>query len=120
MTKMDPARLTGAIPILASLGFQETATFYERLGFAVVHGDLSFLLLQKDGVRLSFWLTGNRRIPQSTRCWLEVDGIEVLYRQLNGLGVVPRKGHLEARPWGSCEFSILDCHGNLIRFSERR
>ncbi|CAM5763302.1 hypothetical protein LMIY3S_00767 [Labrys miyagiensis] len=119
MNQAATARLTGAIPTLASLGFEETTDFYARLGFEVLHSDISFLLLHRDGVRLSFWLTGNRRVPQATSCWLEVTGIGLLYERFNALGIVHRKGHLEEKPWGTREFSITDCHGNLIRFSER-
>jgi len=119
MNQAATARLTGAIPTLASLGFEETTDFYARLGFEVLHSDISFLLLHRDGVRLSFWLTGNRRVPQATSCWLEVTGIGLLYERFNALGIVHRKGHLEEKPWGTHEFSITDCHGNLIRFSER-
>ena len=118
MTTHTTERITGAIPTLASLSFEETVTFYARFGFRVLHSDISFLLLERDNTRLSFWLTGNRRVPQSTSCWLEVSGIEALYRELNALGIVHRKGHLEAKPWGTMEFSILDCHGNLIRLSQ--
>jgi hypothetical protein len=119
MTERDKTRLTGAIPTLASLSFEETTGFYARLGFAVLYGDLSFLLLQKDEVRLGFWLTGNRRVPQSTSCWIEVTGVDALYRSFDALGIVHRKGHLQTKPWGTREFSILDCHGNLIRLSEQ-
>jgi len=119
MTETIQARLTGAIPTLASLSFEETTRFYARLGFTVLDGNLSFLLLQKDGVRLSFWLTGNRRVPLSTSCWLEVAGIDGLYREFDALGIIHRRGHLEAKPWGTREFSIADCHGNLVRFSEK-
>ena len=118
MNQIAIARLTGAIPTLASLSFEETSGFYGRLGFEVLHSDISFLLLQRDGVRLSFWLTGNRRVPQATSCWLEVSGIDTLYAHFNTLNIVHRKGHLETKPWGTREFSITDCHGNLIRFSE--
>ncbi len=119
MNQAVTARLTGAIPTLASLSFEETTLFYQRLGFEVLHSDISFLLLHRDGVRLSFWLTGNRRVPQATSCWLEVTGIAALYEHFNALNIVHRKGHLEAKPWGTREFSITDCHGNLIRFAEQ-
>lgn len=119
MNQAVTARLTGAIPTLASLSFEETTQFYHRLGFEVLHSDISFLLLHRDGVRLSFWLTGNRRVPQATSCWLEVTGIAALYEHFNALNIVHRKGHLEAKPWGTHEFSITDCHGNLIRFAEQ-
>ena len=119
MNQAMTARLTGAIPTLASLSFEETTQFYQKLGFEVLHSDISFLLLHRDGVRLSFWLTGNRRVPQATSCWLEVTGIAALYEHFNALNIVHRKGHLEAKPWGTREFSITDCHGNLIRFAEQ-
>ncbi|MDT3381282.1 VOC family protein [Labrys portucalensis] len=119
MNQAVTARLTGAIPTLASLSFEETTQFYQKLGFEVLHSDISFLLLHRDGVRLSFWLTGNRRVPQATSCWLEVTGIATLYEHFNALNIVHRKGHLEAKPWGTREFSITDCHGNLIRFAEQ-
>lgn len=119
MNQAVTARLTGAIPTLASLSFEETTLFYQRLGFEVLHSDISFLLLHRDGVRLSFWLTGNRRVPHATSCWLEVTGIAALYEHFNALNIVHRKGHLEAKPWGTREFSITDCHGNLIRFAEQ-
>ncbi|MBP0580020.1 VOC family protein [Labrys sp. LIt4] len=119
MNQAVTARLTGAIPTLASLSFEETTQFYQRLGFEVLHSDISFLLLHRDGVRVSFWLTGNRRVPQATSCWLEVTGIAALYEHFNALNIVHRKGHLEAKPWGTREFSITDCHGNLIRFAEQ-
>ncbi|OCC02923.1 hypothetical protein BA190_21045 [Labrys sp. WJW] len=119
MNQAVTARLTGAIPTLASLSFEETTQFYQKLGFEVLHSDISFLLLHRDGVRLSFWLTGNRRVPQATSCWLEVTGIATLYEHFNALNIVHRKGHLDAKPWGTREFSITDCHGNLIRFAEQ-
>jgi hypothetical protein len=119
MNQAASARLTGAIPTLASLGFEETSAFYARLGFEVLHSDISFLLLHRDGVRLSFWMTGNRRVPQATSCWLEVTGIDALHAHCNALNIVHRKGYLELKPWGTREFAISDCHGNLIRFSEK-
>ena len=112
-------RLTGSIPTLASLSFEETAQFYEKLGFTVLFRDVELMAVMRDGVRLHFWLTGNRRVPQSTSCWIDVQGVEELYRQIAPLGVVHRKGHLETKPWGVREFNVLDCHGNLIRFCER-
>jgi len=112
-------RLTGAVPTLASLSFEETARFYERLGFAVLFRDVELMALTRDGVRLHFWLTGNRRVPQSTGCWIDVLGIDALYEQVAALGVIHRKGHLETKPWGVREFAVTDCHGNLLRFCER-
>ena len=112
------SRLVGSVPTLASLSFDETEAFYERLGFAVQLRDLGLLSLVRDGVRLHFWLTGNQRVPQSTSCWIDVEGIDGLYAAFAPLGVIHKRGQLEAKPWGVREFAVADCHGNLLRFCE--
>jgi hypothetical protein len=114
----DRPRLTGSVPTLPSLDFEETVAFYARLGFTVQFRDLGLLGLHRDAVRLHFWLTGNKRIPQSTSCWIDVKGIDALHATFMPLRVVHRRGRLETKPWGVREFDIADCHGNLIRFCE--
>lgn len=111
-------RLTGSVPTLPSLDFDETIAFYARLGFSVTFRDLGLIGLERDGVRLHFWLTGNRRIPQSSSCWIDVAGIDALYAMIEPLKIVHRRGRLETKPWGVREFDVSDCHGNLIRFCE--
>ena len=111
-------RLTGSVPTLPSLDFEETIAFYRRLGFDVQFRDLGLLGMQRDGVRLHFWLTGNKRIPQSTSCWIDVAGIDALHETFAPLRVVHRRGRLETKPWGVREFDVQDCHGNLIRFCQ--
>lgn len=113
-------RLTGAVPTLASLSFEETVRFYGQLGFEIEFRDVEVMSLMRDDVRIHFWLTGNRRVPQSTSCWIEVSGIDALYEAILPLGVLHRKGQLESKPWGAREFHVVDCHGNLIRFAERQ
>ena len=117
---MIAPRLTGAVPTLASLSFEETARFYSRLGFVEQFRDVELMSLVRDGVRVHFWLTGNRRVPQATNCWIDVAGIDALYETMAPLGVIHRRGHLETKPWGVREFDVVDCHGNLIRFCERQ
>jgi len=111
-------RLMGSVPTLPSLDFDETTAFYARLGFSVAFRDLGLIGLERDGVRLHFWLTGNRRIPQSSSCWIDVVGIDALYAMVEPLKIVHRRGRLETKPWGMREFDVSDCHGNLIRFCE--
>lgn len=112
-------RLTRSVPTLASLGFDETIDFYTTIGFVLEFRDLELMGMSRDGVAVHFWITGNRRIPQSTSCWIDVENIEGLYQEMLDRDVVHRRGHLEAKPWGVREFDIVDCHGNLIRFCER-
>ena len=111
-------RLTRSLPTLPSLDFNETSEFYGRLGFVEAFRDLAMLCMERDGVRLHFWLTGNARIPQSTSCWIDVVGIDALHAAFEPLRVIPRRGGLETKPWGIREFDVADCHGNLIRFCE--
>jgi Glyoxalase superfamily protein len=111
-------RLTRSVPTLPSLDFNETSAFYRRLGFIEAFRDLALLRMERDGVRLHFWLTGNARIPQSTSCWIDVVGIDALHAAFEPLRVIHRRGGLETKPWGVREFDVADCHGNLIRFCE--
>jgi hypothetical protein len=111
-------RLMRSVPTLPSLDFNETSAFYGRLGFVETFRDLAFLRMERDGVRLHFWLTGNARIPQSTSCWIDVVGIDALHAAFEPLRVIHRRGGLETKPWGIREFDVADCHGNLIRFCE--
>jgi hypothetical protein len=112
-------RLTASVPTLPSLDFDETVAFYDKLGFGVQSRDIGLLCLMRDGVRLHFWLTGNKRIPQSSSCWIDVEGIDALHAAFAPHKVVHRRGKLETKPWGIREFDVADCHGNLIRFCER-
>ena len=111
-------RLTSASPMLPSLNFSETRAFYGRLDFSVEFEEVALLGMARDDVRLYFWLTGNRRIPASTSCWINVAGIAALHRACLDLGVVPRRGGLELKPWGYRAFDMTDCHGNRLRFCE--
>ena len=115
---MSRPRLTASVPTLPSLSFDETVAFYEKLGFAEEFRDIGLLGLSRDGVRVHFWLTGNRRLPASSSCWFDVEGVEELYAAWLPLGIIPRRGHLDEKPWGYKEFSAIDCHGNLLRFCE--
>lgn len=111
-------RLSRSVPTLPSLDFDETAAFYVRLGFEVRFRDIALLCIERDGVRLSFWLTGNARIPRSTSCWIDVVGIDALHAEFAPLRIIHRRGALETKPWGIREFDVTDCHGNLVRFCE--
>jgi hypothetical protein len=114
----QPPRLTRSVPTLPSLDFNETSAFYSRLGFVESFRDLALLRMERDGVRLHFWLTGNARIPQSTSCWIDVAGIDALHAAFEPLRIIHRRGGLETKPWGIREFDVADCHGNFLRFCE--
>lgn len=114
------ARLVAAIPKLASLDVGRSLTFFERLGFETLHASREYGVARRDNVSVHFWLRSDPRVPQETGCRISVEGIDELFEAYSSLGVIHPNGHLEAKPWGGREFSILDTDGNLVTFNEVR
>lgn len=111
MTALPPARLLRATPLLPSLDLDETERFYAGLGFFAVARSLASLTLRRDEIDLDFWLTANRRIPQSSCCSLHVTDLEGLLASApESLPV--RKGRLVREAPGSTV--VQDCHGNEL------
>ncbi|HKY15312.1 MAG TPA: hypothetical protein VJM33_10345, partial [Microthrixaceae bacterium] len=75
-------------------------------------------IVERDGVRIHFWLTDDPEIPKVTACRIDVAGIQTLYEEMTKAGVVHPNGPLGLRPWGVWEFAILDTDGNGITFAE--
>lgn len=112
------ARLIAAIPKLASLDIERSLAFFERLGFRRLHTSREYGVVRRDDVSLHFWLCADARIPHETGCRVSVAGIDPLFETFSALGIIHPNGHLESKPWGSREFSILDPDGNLVTFNE--
>ena len=111
-------RFVAAIPKLASLDVERSLTFFERLGFQRLHTSREYGVARRDGVSVHFWLCSDPGIPRQTGCRISVEGIDVLFATYSKAGVIHPNGRLEAKPWGSREFSILDMDGNLVTFSQ--
>ena len=61
--------ISATIPVLASLDFEETAAFFEpRLGFESRLQSENYLIMERDGCELHFWLCGERHIAENTSC----------------------------------------------------
>jgi hypothetical protein len=112
------SRLIAAVPKLASLDIERSLTFFERLGFNRLHVSREYGVAMRDGVSIHFWLCSDARTPTETGCRISVAGIDELFSAFSKLGVVHPNGHLENKPWGMREFSILDTDGNLVTFNE--
>lgn len=112
------SRLVAAIPKLASLDVERSLAFFERLGFKTLHAAREYGVARRDGVSVHFWLCSDPGIPRQTGCRISVEEIDGLFEAYSSLGVIHPNGHLEAKPWGGREFSILDPDGNLVTFSE--
>ena len=92
------------------LGFQE-------FGTADYNG---YLMVQKDGIQIHFFefkeLEPNENYGQ---VYIRTDEIDKLYQSMldKKLSIHPA-GHLQTKPWGQREFSILDPDNNLLTFGQ--
>lgn len=108
----DPAR---CIPILPSLDIAETLEFYcGRLGFTgEAYGD--YALLNRDAMELHFWLTRDPSHPEHASCYIRGGQVPALFDEYAAANV-PGLATFEVKPWDMQEFTIVDPHGNLLRF----
>ena len=100
-----------------------TRNFYvNRLGFREF-GSADFegyLMVEKDNIQIHFFefkaLDPGQNYGQ---VYIRTDHIEALYGSMkqNNVAIHPA-GHLQAKPWGQKEFSILDPDNNLLTFGE--
>ena len=114
----EPARpaITVTVPVLASLDLQETASFYQqRLGFAICTQAKDWLILEREGCEIHFWLCAERHIAENTSCYVRGD-TGALYADFarRGLVLAPPQN----QPWGMRELYVMDPHGNLLKFGE--
>lgn len=107
------------IPVLASLDLSATEAWYKaKMGFDtwVVHP--SYLIMHRDNFVLHFWLTDNKIHPENTSCYVDIEGIDAWYEACQKAEIVHPRATLEEHDYGMREFSVLDLHGNLIRFGQ--
>jgi hypothetical protein len=113
-------RFLSAIPILASLDIERSMDFLaSKLGFTkrfVEQGVYGVAV--RGSVSLHYWACSEKHIAENTSCRIQVDNVQPLYAECVAHGIVHPKAHLEAKPWGTREFGVLDPDGNLITFSQ--
>jgi catechol 2,3-dioxygenase-like lactoylglutathione lyase family enzyme len=110
-----------AVPILPARDLTVTTGWYrDSLGFTVLHVEDEYGIVQRDGVEIHFWgPSGVEPQDSMSMCRLEVSGIDALYVASEKLGIVHPNAPLERKPWGTTEFAVIDCDGNLLTFFER-
>lgn len=115
--------LTAIVPKLPMRHKANTYDFYvDKLGFKDV-GAMDFghyLILEKDGLQIHFFefksLDPNENYGQ---IYIRTDAIDSLYEYLLNKHVnIHPNGHLENKPWGQREFSVLDPDYNLLTFGQ--
>ena len=112
--------LQRASPVLASLDILKTVEFYkEKMGFDKSGWvDENYAVIGRDKVEIHFWKCDNKIFPENTSCYIYVEDVDNLYKELQKAEVIHPNGPLEDKPWGVREFSVLDNDGNLIRFGQ--
>jgi hypothetical protein len=101
----------------AAVGHYET-----RFGFAVLHQDEGFAVIERDDARIHLWLAAGQgagaeaHLAGSASCRIEVEGVDELYEELRPvLHPVSEQGPKDT-DFGTREFATLDRDGNLIEF----
>lgn len=106
-------------------------------GFSQVHADDGMAILQRDGIELHLWLSGDTSwqhdldpahpvrngaesfLAGTSGCRIRTTELAVLFEELRAAGVLhPRSSAIEHKPWGTAEFHTLDRDGNLLTFFE--
>jgi hypothetical protein len=115
--------LTDIHPKLPMLNKQLTKAFYiEKLDFEIFGNDFEgYLMVQRDNIQIHFFEFKNLdRKKNYGQVYIRTNNIESYYQFLLSRNTeIHPNGHLEVKPWGQKEFSILDPDFNLLTFGQR-
>lgn len=115
--------LTDIHPKLPMRDKDTTKDFYLRkLGFHKIGSTDydGYLMLQKDNIQIHFFEYKELDPKENYgQVYIRTDDIDNLYKSLleNNTSIHPN-GHLEIKPWGQKEFSLLDPDNNLLTFGQ--
>jgi catechol 2,3-dioxygenase-like lactoylglutathione lyase family enzyme len=115
--------LTDIHPKLPMRNKSVTREYYvQQLGFRQL-GETDFegyLMLVKDNIQIHFFEFKDLDPTQNYgQVYIRTHHIDEWYTQLKGNNTeIHPNGHLQAKPWGQKEFSLLDPDNNLLTFGE--
>jgi len=113
--------LTALIPKLPMRDAVATRAYYvDQLGFTVAGSYPGYLILERDGLQLHFFLAKDLDpLTNDGQVYVRTLRIDDLYRTLQDRGVaIHPNGALATKPWGQREFALLDPDHNLLTFGE--
>lgn len=95
---------------ITTLGFTE-------FGSADAEG---YLMVEKDRVQIHFFeFKALDPAENYGQVYIRTDNIEALYQWMINQGIpIHPSGHLQTKPWGQKEFSLLDPDNNLLTFGQ--
>lgn len=111
--------------IIAKLPMRDkaiTSDFYiNKLGFTTV-GNADFdgyLMVQRDNIEIHFFEFKELDPKENYgQVYIRTNAIETLYESMLCTESVHPNGHLQTKPWGQREFSMLDPDNNLLTFGQ--
>ncbi|WP_133641577.1 bleomycin resistance protein [Sphingobacterium paludis] len=113
--------LTAIIPKLPMRDKTATKAFYlQQLGFSEIADYGDYLLIKKDHIEIHFFAFAELDPTQNYgQIYLRTQHIDDFYQWLleHNIPIHPN-GHLETKPWGQQEFSLLDPDNNLLTFGQ--
>jgi hypothetical protein len=113
--------LKDIIPKLPMRNKMLTKDFYlNKLAFELISDYGDYILLKKDKIEIHFFeFKSLDPLENYGQVYIRVVDIDKLYKTLldNAIAIHPN-GHLEVKPWGQKEFSLLDPDNNLLTYGE--
>lgn len=114
--------LTNINPKLPMRDKNITKDFYlNKLGFKQYGGDFAgYLMIEKDNIQIHFFEFAELNPKENYgQIYIRTDDIDELYQSFqNDQVTIHPNGHLQTKPWGQKEFSILDPDHNLLTFGQ--
>lgn len=100
-----------------------TKEFYlKKLSFREIGDYGDYLMVRKDNIEIHFF-EFNELDPKQNygQVYIRTEDIEDFYHSLidNHIDIHPN-GHLQTKPWGQKEFSLLDPDNNLLTFGQSK
>ena len=111
--------ITATVPILPSTNLRQTREFYARLGFTGEQNYEDYLILQREGHEIHFFLHDESDHPADHShfsFYIRATNLDGLYAEFRAAGV-----KLDApgeREWGMKEMTLTDPDGTFLRFGE--
>jgi catechol 2,3-dioxygenase-like lactoylglutathione lyase family enzyme len=104
------------VPVVPVTEIAAAVAFYrDQLGFTVAFEAGDYVGVTRDEAMLHLDGVVNNAAGRVT-CRIETSGVDGLYAELEPRGVVDPEEPIRNMPWGSRQFSILDCCGNRVTF----
>lgn len=113
--------LTAINPKLPMRDLNQTKDYYlNALKFEELGNNGDYLIVGKDNIEIHFFQFKELDPKENYgQVYIRTNDVDELYKKLleNKISIHPN-GHIENKPWGQREFSLLDPDNNLLTFGQ--